>query len=157
MIDRAHIIWWQLSLFESSSHGIENRVGQHTSFVDHGTVDSIVDHVLEFTRIGFKSDLPRRRQCLLLDYFAAPINTEGLQTLLLVILRSFCNSFLLLISEIGFHHRDDILDVEISIRHVDLDLDLVPPGMPKDVLMQKLICIHKGLIPNSNVKVCESI
>jgi len=61
MIDRAHIIWLQLSLFESSSHGVENRVGQHTSLVDQGTIDGIVDHVLEFTRIGFKSELPRHR------------------------------------------------------------------------------------------------
>ena len=94
MIDRAHIIWWQLSFFESSSYGIENRIGQHTSLVDQGTVDSFVDHVLEFTKIGFKSDLPRRRQCFLLDYFADIVDTEGLQTLLLVILRSFCNSLL---------------------------------------------------------------
>jgi hypothetical protein len=42
-------------------------------------------------------------------------------------------------SETGFRHRDDILQVELGSRHVDLDLDFnVPPGVPKDVLMQKL-------------------
>jgi len=35
-----------------------------------------------------------------------------------------------------------------------LDLESVPLGVPKDVLVQKLICKHKGLIPDSNVKAC---
>ena len=138
-------------VLKSSSHSIENCVGQHTSLVDQGTVDSIVDHVLKFIRIGFKSDLSRRQQCFLLDYFAAPVDTEGLQTLLLVILHSFSNSLLLLISEIGFRHRDDVLEVEIGIQHVDLDLELVLLGVPKDVLVQKRIYKHKGLIPDSKV------
>jgi len=38
-----------------------------------------------------------------------------------------------------------------------LIFDLVPPGVPKDVLMQKLICKHKGLIPDLNVKACQPI
>ena len=122
MIDRAHIIRWELSFLKSSSHSIKNRVGQHTSLVNQGTVDSIIDHVLEFTRIGFKSDLPRCRQCFLLDYLATPVDAEGFQTLLFVVLHSFCNSLILLISEVGFRHGDDILQVEIGIRHVDLEL-----------------------------------
>ena len=105
MIGRARIIRWQLSLFESSSHGIENRIGQQTGLIDQGTVNSIINHVLKFTRISIESDLPRRWQCFLLDYFAAPVDAEGLQTLLPVILHSLCNSLLLLILEIGFRHR----------------------------------------------------
>jgi len=131
MIDRAHIVWWQLSLFESSSHDVENRIGQHTSLIDQGTVNSTINHVLKLTTIGFKSNLPRRRQCFLLDYFATPIDTERLQTLLLVILHSFCNSLLLLISEIGFRHGDDVLQVKIGVRHVDLDLESSPTGRAK--------------------------
>ena len=77
--------------------------------------------------------------------------------MLLVVLHSFFNSLLLHISEIGFRHGDDVLQVELSIRHVDLDLESVPPGVPKDVLVQKLIYKHKGLIPDSNVKACQPI
>ena len=131
MIDRAHIVRWQLSFFESSSHDIENRIGQHTSLIDQGTVNSIINHVLKFNRIGFKSNLPRYRQCFFLDYFAAPVDIEGLQTLLLVILHGFCNSLLLLILEIGLRHGDDVLQVELGIRHVDLDLGSCPTGRAK--------------------------
>jgi len=38
-----------------------------------------------------------------------------------------------------------------------LILILVPLGVPKDVLMQKLICKHKGLIPDLNDKACQPI
>ena len=76
---------------------------------------------------------------------------------MLVILHGFCNRLLLLISEIGFRHGDDVLQVELDICHVDLDLESVPPGMPKDVLMQKLIYEHKELIPDLNVKACQPI
>jgi len=71
-----------------------------------------------------------------LDYLAAPVDAEGFQTLLLVVLHGFCNSLLLLISEIGFRHGDDVIQFELGIRHVDLDLESVPLGVPKDVLMQ---------------------
>ena len=131
MIDRAHIIRWQLSLFESSGHGIEHRIGQHTSLIDQGTVNSIIDHVLKFTRIGVKSDLPRGRQCFFLDHLTAPVNTEGPQTLLLVILHGFCNSLLLLILDIGFCHGDDVFLIELGSRHVDLDLESGPIGRAK--------------------------
>ena len=131
MMRRAHVIWWQLSFFESSSHGIENRIGQHTSLIDQGTVDSIINHVLEFTRIGVKSNLLRHQQCFLVDHFAAPVDAEGPQTLLLVILHGFCNSLLLLILEIGFRHRDDVLLIEFSSRHVDLDLEFGPTRRAK--------------------------
>jgi len=157
MIDRAHIVLWQLSLFESSSHSVENRVGQHTSLIDQGMVHSTINHVLKFTMIGIKSNLPRSRQCFFMDYFATPVDAEGLQSLLLVILHGFCNSLLLLIFKIGFRHGDDVLQVELGSRHVDLDLELLPPGMPKDVLVQKRICKHKGLISDSNVKACQPI
>ena len=157
MMRGAHIIWWQLSFLESSSHGIEHQIGQYTSLVDQSTVDSTINHLLKFTRIGFKSNLPRRRHCILLDHFAAPIYTEGPQALLLVILHGFSNSLLLLILEIGFHHGDDVVLIKLSSQHVDLDLEFVPPGVPKDVLMQKLICKHKGLIPDLNVKACQPI
>ena len=123
MVDKAHIIRWQLSFFESSSHGIKNRIGQHTSLVDQGTVDSTIDHVLEFTRIGFKGNLPRGRQCFFLDHLTTPVDAEGSQTLLLVVLHGFCNNLLLLIFEIGFCHGDDVLLIELSSRHVDLDLE----------------------------------
>jgi len=45
----------------------------------------------------------------------------------------------------------------VSSSHVDLVDGLVPLGMPKDALMQKLICKHKGLIPDSNVEACQPI
>ena len=128
MIDRAHIIWCQLSFFESSSHNIENRIGQHISLVDQGKVDSIIDHVLEFTRIGFKGNLPRCWQCFFLDHFATPVYAEGLETLLLVILHSLRNGLLLLIVEASFCHGDDILQIELGSRHVDLDLESGPTG-----------------------------
>ena len=128
---RAHIIWWQLPFFESSSHGIENRIGQHTSLVDRGTVDSTIDHVLELPRISVKGDLPRCRQCFFLDHLATPVYAEGLETLLLVILHSLRNSLLLLIFEISFRHGDDNLQVEIASRHVDLGLESGPTGRAK--------------------------
>ena len=128
---RAHIIWWQLSFLESSSHGIENRIGQHTSLVDQGTVDSTIDHVFEFTRIGFKSNLPRHRQCFLLDHLATPVYAEGLETLLLIILHSLRDSLLLLIFEAISRHGDDVLQVELSIQHVDPDLESSPTGRAK--------------------------
>ena len=130
MIDRAHIIWWQLS-FESSSHGIKNHIGQHTSLVDQGKVDSTIDHVLEFTRIGIKGNLPRGRQCFFLDHHATPVYAEGHETLLPVILYSLRNSLLLLIFEAGFCHGDDVLQVELGSRHVDLDLESGPIGRAK--------------------------
>ena len=123
MIDRAHIIRWQLSFFECSSHGIENRIGQHTSLVDQGTVDSTIDHVLEFTRIGVKGNLPRCRQCFFLDHLATPVDAERLQTLLVVVLHSLRNSLLLLIFEASICHGDDVLQVELGSRYVDLDLE----------------------------------
>ena len=156
-IDRAHIIRWQLSFFESSSHGIENRIGQHASLVDQGTVDGTIDHVLKFTRIGFKSNLPRSRQCLLLDHLATPVYVEGLETLLLVILHSLRNSLLLLIFEASFRHGDNILQVELGSRHVDLDLESGPTGRAKRCVDAKVICKHKGLIPDLNVKACQPI
>ena len=131
MIGRTHISWWYLSFFECSSHSIENRVGQHTSLIDQATVNSTVNHVLKFTRIGFKSYLPRCRQCFLLDHLAAPVDTEGFQALLLVFLHGFCHSLLLLISEIGFRHGDNVLQVEIGVRHVDLDLESCPTRRAK--------------------------
>ena len=137
MIDRAHIIRWQLSLFESSSHGIENRFGQPTSLVDQGTVDSTIDHVLEFPRIGFKSNLPRGRQCFFLDHLATPIYAEGLETLLLVILYSLRNSLLLLIFEASFGHGDDVLQVKLNSRHVDLDIESGPTGRAKRCVDEK--------------------
>ena len=157
MLRGAHIIWWQLSFLESSSQGIKNRIGHHTSLVDQGTVDSTIDHVLEFTRIGFKSNLPRHRQCFLLDHFATPVYAEGLETLLLVILHSLHKSLLLLIFEASFCHGDDVLQVKPSSQHVDFDLAFVPLDVPKDVLMQKMVCKHKGLIPDLNVKACQPI
>ena len=157
MMGRTHIIGWQLSFFKSSSHSIENRIGQHTSLIDQGTVNSVINHVLEFTRIGFKSNLPGCRQCFFLDHLTTPVDTEGLQALLLVVLHGFCNSLFLLISKIGFCHGDDIFQVEIGVQHVGLDLESIPLGVPKDVLMQKLICKHEGLVPDSNVKACQPI
>ena len=157
MIGRTHISWWYLSLFESSSHSIKNRVGQHTSLIDQGTVNSTVNHVLKFTRMDFKSNLPRHRQCFLLDHLTTPVDTEGFQAKLHVVLHVLCHSLLLLISEIGVRHGDNVLQVEIGVRTVVLDLESVPPGMPKDVLMQKQICKHKGLILNSNIKACQPI
>jgi len=120
-----------LSFSESSSHSVENRIGQHTSLIDQGTFESIINHVLEFTRIGVKSNLLRGRQRFFLHYFAAPVDAKGLQILLLVILHGFCNSFLLLILEIGFRHGDDVFQIELSSRHVDLDLESCPTGHAK--------------------------
>jgi len=88
-----------------------------------------------------------------LDHLTAPIDTEGFQALLLI----FLHGLLLFISQIGFRHGDNVLQVKIGVRHVDLNLEYVPPGVPKDVLVQKLISKHKGLIPDSNVKACQPI
>jgi len=120
-------------------------------------INSTINHILKFPRIGFKSYLPRCQQCFLLDHLATPVDTEGFEALLLVLLQGFCHSLLLLIPEIGFGHWDNVLQVEIGIRHVDLDLEYVPLGVPKDVLVQKLICKHKGLILDLNVKACQPI
>jgi len=87
--------------------------------------------------IGVESNLPRHRQFLLLNYFTAPVDAKGFQAELLVFLHSPCHSLLLLISEISFHHSNDVFRVEISSSHVDFFDRLVPPGVPKDVLMQK--------------------
>jgi len=137
MMRRAHIIWWQLSFLKSSSHGIENRIGQHTSLIDQSTVNSIINHVLKFTRIGIKGNLLRHRQCFLLDHFTAPVDTEGSQTLLLVILDGFRNSLLLLILGIGFRHRDNILLIKLNSRHVDLDIESDPTGRAKRCVYAK--------------------
>ena len=99
---------------------------------------------LKFSRIGFKSNLPRHRQCILLDHFAAPVYAEGSQALLLVILHGFSNSLLLLILEVGLRHGDDVLLIEVRDRHADLDLESVPLGVPKDVLMQNWSANTKG-------------
>jgi hypothetical protein len=157
VISGTHIIWWQLSFLESSYHGIENHIRQYTSLVDQSTVYSTVNHLLKLARIGFKSNLPQSRQCILLDHLATPVHAKGPQALLLVILYGFSNSLLLLILEIGFRHGDDVFLIKLGSRHVDLDLESVPLGVPKDVLVQKLICKHKGLIPDSNVKACQPI
>ena len=125
-----------MSLLVSSSHGIVNGIGQHTSLVDQGTVDSSIVHLLKFTRMVFKINLPRHWQRILLDHLAAPVYAKGPQALLLVILHGFSNSLLLLILEIGFRHGDDVLLIKLRSRHVDLDLESVPLGVPKDVLMQ---------------------
>ena len=58
------------------------------------------------------------------DHFATPVYDEGFETLLLVILHSLRNGLLLLIFEASLCHGDDVLQVELGSRHVDLDLDL---------------------------------
>ena len=125
----AHIIWWDLSFLESSCHGIENGIGQYASLVDQSTVDSTVNHILKLAWIGFESNLPWCRQRILLDHLATPVYAEGLDTLLLVILHSLRNS--LLIFEASFCHGDDVLQVELGSRHVDLDLESSPIGRAK--------------------------
>ena len=94
-------------------------------------VNGTVNHVLKFTRIGFKSNLLRCRQCFLLDHLATPVDTEGFQALLLVLLQGFCHSLLLLISDIGLCYWDNVLQVEIGVLHVDLDLEYGPPRRAK--------------------------
>ena len=153
----AHIIWWDLSFLESSCYGIENRIREYTSLVDQSTVDSTVNHILELAQIGFESNLPWRRQSIFLDHFTTPIYAEGLQTLQPVFLHSLGNSLLLLILEIGLCHGDDVLLIEVRDRHVDLDLESCPTGRAKRCVDAKLICKHKGLIPDSNVKACQPI
>ena len=96
-----------------------------------GTVDSTIDHLLKFTRIGFKSNLLRHRQRILLDHLAAPVHAEGPQALLLVILHGFSNSLLLLILEIRFRHGDDVLLIKLICRHDDLDLEFCPTERAK--------------------------
>ena len=77
------------------------------------------------------------RVCAVRDVDGTLVYAEGLQTLLLVVLHGFRDSLLLLISEIGFCQGNDVLQVEFSSRHVELDLESVPLGVPKDVLVQK--------------------
>jgi hypothetical protein len=47
------------------------------------------------------------------------------------------HSLLLFFPEIDFCHADDVVRVELKSSHVDLVDRYVPPGVPKDVLMQK--------------------
>ena len=145
------------SFIKSSNHNIVNSIGQHIGVIDQSKINSSINHVLQFTRIGIKSKLPRHRQILLLDNFPAPVHTEGFQAKLPVFLHNSLHGLLLFISEISFCHSNDIVCVELSSSHVDLVDILVPLGLPKDMLMQKLIYKHKGLIPYSNFKACQSI
>ena len=115
-----------------------------------------INHLLEFTRIGVKGNLSRQWQILLLDDFSTPIQAERFQTKLPVILHSLFYSLLLILFEICFCHADNVVCVELRAEHID-HVEDVPPGMPKDVLMQKWICKHKGLIPDIDVKACQSI
>jgi hypothetical protein len=136
MIGQASIKLWCLSFFESLDHNIVNSIGQHIRVINQSMINSSINHVLQFTRIGIKGNLPRQWQILLLDDFAAPVHAEGFQTELSVFLHSPLHSLLLFFSEIGFRHVNDIVCVKISSSHVDF-VDSVPPGVPKDVLIQK--------------------
>jgi hypothetical protein len=64
---------------------------------------------------------------------------------------------LLLISEISLGYSNHVFHVEISVGHVDLDDRSVPLGMPKDMLMQKWIYKHKGIIPDSTLRRASQI
>ena len=64
----------------------------------------------------------------------------------------FCSSLRLAsVTGITFSKSKSVFDMLILI------LNMVPLGVTKDVLMQKQICKHKGLIPDSNIKVCQPI
>jgi len=89
---------------------------------------------------------------MFLDYFTAPVDPEGFEAELLVFFHSACHSLLLLIPEISLRHNNDVFCVKLSSRHFDLDNRFVPLGVPKDVLMQKQISKHKGLIPDSMLR-----
>ena len=136
MMGGPHIIWRDLSFLESSCHGVENRIRQYTSLVNQRSIDGIVNHILKLARIGFESNLPWCRQCILLDHLATPVYAERPQALQLELFHGLGNSLLLLILEVGLCHGDDVLLIEVRDRHVDLDLESVPLGVPKDVLMQ---------------------
>ena len=105
--------------------------------IDQSTIDSIINHVLQFARIGIKSNLLSHWQFLVLDNFPALVDVEGHQAKLLVFLHSPLHSLPLLVPEISFCHNNEIHRVEISSSHVDFVDRLVTPGVPKDVLMQK--------------------
>ena len=55
------------------------------------------------------------------------------------------------VTGLTFSKSNSVVDMLILI------LNLVPLGVAKDVLMQKLIYNHKGLIPDLNVKACQMI
>jgi hypothetical protein len=93
---------------------------------------------------------------LLLDYFTAPVDAKGFQAELLF-LHSPCHNSLLLVPEISFRHSNDILCVEISSSHVDFFDRLVPPGVPKDVLVQKMDLQTQKAIPDLNLEACQPI
>jgi len=136
MIGQASLRWWCLSFFESLDHSIVDSIGQHIGVINQSMINSCINHVLQYTMIGIKGNLPRQRQIMLLDNFPTPVYAEGFQTELSVFHHSPLHSLLLFFSEISFYHANDVVRVEIKSSHVDF-VDSVPLDMPKDVLMQK--------------------
>ena len=115
-----------------------------------------MNHLLKFTRIGVKGNLPRQRQILLLDDLSTLVQAKRFQTKLPIFFYSLFHSLPLLFLKIFFWYRDNVPWIDLGIDHIDR-IDVVPPSVPKDVLMQKWICKHKGLIPESISKACQSI
>jgi len=146
-----------LPFLQSSSHSVKNCIGQHTGLIDQSTINSIVNHILQFSRVDFKSNLLRHQQFFLLDHFAAPIDTKGSQAKLLVLLHRFCHSLFLLIPEISLRQSNDVFCVELSMSHVDLDDRFVPPGVLKRCVDAKVDLKTQRANTRFNVKACQPI
>jgi hypothetical protein len=69
-------MWWHLSIFKSSNHSIVNSIRQHIGVVNQSMIYYRINHLLKFTRIRVKGNLPRQRQILLLYDFSAPVQAE---------------------------------------------------------------------------------
>jgi len=135
MLSWASIKWGCLSFFESSNHGVVNGVGQHIGVVNQSMINCRINHLLKFTRIRVKGELLRQWHILLLDDLSTPIQTERFQTKLPIILHSLFHSLLLFFFEIGFCHA---MTLSVSSSELSMLITLmVPPGVPKDVLMPK--------------------
>jgi len=119
MIGWASINWCRLSLFESSNHSVVYVVGQHVGVVNQSMINCRINHLLKFTRIRVKGNLPKQREILLLDDFSTPAQAERLQTKLHVLLCSLFHSLLVFFFEIDFYHTDDVVSVELRPEHVD--------------------------------------
>jgi len=74
MIGWASIKWWCLSFFESLDHS----VGQHIGVINQNMINCRINHLLQFTKVGVKGNLPRQRQILIIDDLPTPVQAKKL-------------------------------------------------------------------------------
>ena len=54
VISEANIKRWCLPFFKSLDHGIVNSIGQHIGVINQRTINSNINHLLQFTGLGSK-------------------------------------------------------------------------------------------------------